>query len=290
MTRRNDHALLMIGRYIPLIVLALIFIFPMVFMVMSSFKPDMQLLNDTSSFAAFLPVGDISLDNYTAAFRRAPIGLFILNSVFVTGVTVVGSIFLCSLAGFATVFIEWRGRNLVLAAIVATMIIPFEAVVIPMLLLVSKLPWIGTSGLSFGWMNSYEVQIIPFIADGLTVFLFVQYFRSLPGELIEAAQVEGAGWWLVYRRIVMPLAGPVIATAAILKFLAMYNQYMWPLMVVQDEAYRPVMVGLQYFYQESVPWGEVMAYLSIITVPVLIFYTFLQRAFIASIAATGVKG
>lgn len=290
MRHGQDHLLLTIGRYLPLIVLALIFIFPLVFMVMSSFKPAMQLLTDTTSIAAFLPVGDISLDNYLAAFRRAPIGLFIFNSVLVTALTMVGSLFLCSLAGFAIVFIEWKGRNLVLAAIVATMIIPFEAVVIPMLLLVSKLPWIDGSGLSFGWLNSYQVQIIPFIADGLTVFLFVQYFRSLPGELIEAAQVEGASWWQIYRRVVMPLAGPVVATAAILKFLAMYNQYMWPLMVVQDEAYRPVMIGLQYFYQESVPWGEVMAYLSIITAPVLIFYTFLQRAFIASIAATGVKG
>lgn len=290
MTRRHDHVLLTAGRYLPLIVLALIFIFPLVFMVMSSFKPAMQLLTDTTSVAAFLPVGDISLDNYVAAFRRAPIGLFIFNSVLVTAITMLASLGLCSLAGFAIVFIDWKGRDLVLAAIVATMIIPFEAVVIPMLLLVSKLPWIDASGLSFGWLNSYQVQIIPFIADGLTVFLFVQYFRSVPGELIEAAQVEGANWWQIYARVVMPLAGPVIATAAILKFLAMYNQYMWPLMVVQDEAYRPVMIGLQYFYQENVPWGEVMAYLSIITIPVLLFYVFLQRAFIASIAATGVKG
>ena len=290
MTSRNDHFLLTAGRYLPLVVLAMIFIFPMVFMVMSSFKPAMQLLTDTSSLAAFLPVGDISLDNYAAAFRRAPIGLFVFNSMLVTAVTMLASIFLCSLAGFAMVFVSWKGRDLVMVIIIATMIIPFEAVVIPMLLLVSKLPWIGANGLSFGWLNSYQVQIIPFIADGLTVFLFVQYFRSLPNELIEAAKVEGANWWQVYRRVVMPLAGPVIATAAILKFLAMYNQYMWPLMVVQDEAYRPVMIGLQYFYQESVPWGEVMAYLSIITVPVLIFYTFLQRAFISSIAAAGVKG
>ncbi len=290
MATRNDHFVLTAGRYLPLIVLALIFIFPMVFMVMSSFKPAMQLLTDTSSLAAFLPVGDISLDNYFAAFRRAPIALFIFNSILVTVVTMLASIFLCSLAGFSMVFIDWKGRNLVMAAIIATMIIPFEAVVIPMLLLVSKLPWIDAHGLSFGWLNSYQVQIIPFVADGLTVFLFVQYFRSLPGELIEAAQVEGANWWQVYRKVVMPLAGPVVATAAILKFLAMYNQYMWPLMTVQDEAFRPVMIGLQYFYQESVPWGEVMAYLSIITVPVLVFYTFLQRAFIASIAATGVKG
>ena len=128
------------------------------------------------------------------------------------------------------------------------------------------------------------------MADGLTIYLFVQYFKDLPGELIEAARVEGASWWQVYTRIVMPLAGPVLATAAILKFLAMYNQYLWPLMVVQEEGYRPVMVGLQYFFQLNVAWGEVMAYLSMITVSVLAFYLYLQKAFIASIASTGVKG
>jgi multiple sugar transport system permease protein len=112
----------------------------------------------------------------------------------------------------------------------------------------------------------------------------------LPGELIEAARVEGASWWQVYTRIVMPLAGPVLATAAILKFLAMYNQYLWPLMVVQEEGYRPVMVGLQYFFQLNRAWGEIMAYLSLITIPVLAFYLALQKTFIASIASTGVKG
>ncbi|TIP79629.1 MAG: carbohydrate ABC transporter permease, partial [Mesorhizobium sp.] len=124
----------------------------------------------------------------------------------------------------------------------------------------------------------------------LTIFLFVQYFKGLPGELIEASRVEGASWWQVYYRVVMPLSGPVLATAAILKFLVMYNQYLWPLIVVQQENYRPVMVGLGYFFQLNVAWGEVMAYLTLITVPVLIFYLFLQRAFIASIASTGVKG
>ena len=141
-----------------------------------------------------------------------------------------------------------------------------------------------------GWLNTYRVQIIPFIADGLTIFLFVQYFRDIPKDLVEAARAEGATWWQVYYKVLMPLSGPIIATAAILKFLVMYNQYLWPLMVVQEEGYRPVLVGLQYFFQLNTAWGEVMAYLSMITVPVLVFYLFLQRAFIASIASTGVKG
>jgi multiple sugar transport system permease protein len=286
----DNHGLRLAVRYAVLILIAVIFIFPLVFMLMSSLKPDQQLLSDTSSLAAFLPVGDISLDNYFAAFRRAPVGLFVFNSVLVTGLTVLLSLLVCSLAAFAFVFIDWRGRELILTAILATLIVPFETIAIPLLLIASKLPWLGLDGLTFGWLNSYQVQIVPFIADGLTIFLFVQYFKDLPEELIEAARVEGASWWQVYRRIVMPLAGPVLATAAILKFLVMYNQYLWPLMVVQQEEYRPVMVGLQYFFQLNRAWGEIMAYLSLITVPVLAFYLVLQRAFIASIASTGVKG
>ncbi len=286
----SNQGLRLATRYAVLTLIAVIFIFPLVFMLMSSLKPDQQLLNDTASLRAFLPVGDISLNNYSAAFDRAPVGLFMMNSVIVTGVTVLLSLAICSLAAFAFVFLDWKGRNLVLTLVLATLIVPFETIAIPLLLIASKLPWIGLEGLTWGWLNSYHVQIVPFIADGLTIFLFVQYFKDLPGELIEAARVEGATWFQIYRKIVMPLAGPVLATAAILKFLVMYNQYLWPLMVVQEEGYRPVMVGLQYFFQLNVVWGEVMAYLSLITLPVLAFYLYLQKAFIASIASTGVKG
>lgn len=286
----ENKGLRLATRYAVLTLIAIIFVFPLVFMVMSSFKPDLQLLRDTSSIRAFLPVGDISLDNYTAAFQRAPVGLFVFNSVLVTGTTVLLSLLLCSMAGFSFVFLEWKGRNILLSIIIATLIVPFETIAIPLLLLVSKLPWIGLDGFSVGWLNSYRVQIIPWIADGLTIFLFVQYFKDLPRDLIEASRVEGASWWQIYVKVVMPLSGPVIATAAILKFLVMYNQYLWPLIVVQEETYRPVMVGLQYFFQLNTAWGEIMAYLTMITVPVLAFYLALQRAFIASIASTGVKG
>ncbi|NNF24442.1 MAG: carbohydrate ABC transporter permease [Rhodobacteraceae bacterium] len=287
----ENRGLRLAARYATLTLVALVFMFPLVFMVVSSFKPDQQLLSDTSSLRAFLPVGDISLDNYYAAFRRAPIGLFMLNSVFVTVTTVLLSILLCSLAAFSFVFLEWTGRNVLLTIILATLIIPFETIAVPLLLFVSKLPWLGMEGIAWGWLNTYRVQIIPWIVDALTVFLFVQFFKDLPRELIEAARVEGASWFMIYRKIVMPLSGPVLATAAILKSLKMYNeQYLWPLIVVQDEAHRPVMVGLGYFFQLQIAWGEVMAYLTLISVPVIGFYLLMQRAFISSIASTGVKG
>lgn len=286
----DNRGLRLAVRYAVLVLIALIFIFPLVFMMMSSLKPDQQLLSDTSSLRAFLPVGDLSFDNYREAFDRAPVGTFVFNSILVTGVTVILCLAVCSMAAFSFVYLNWRGRDVVLSIILATLIIPFETIAIPLLLFVSKLPWLGMDGIEWGWLNTYRVQIIPWAADGLTIFLFVQYFKDLPRELIEASRVEGASWFQIYWRVVMPLSGPVLATAAILKFLVMYNQYLWPLIVVQQESYRPVMVGLQYFFQLNIAWGEVMAYLTLITVPVLAFYLFLQRAFIASIASTGVKG
>ncbi|MYH59802.1 MAG: carbohydrate ABC transporter permease [Boseongicola sp. SB0675_bin_26] len=281
----------LIGLYLFLGFIACIFVLPILFMVMSSFKPDLQLLSDSSSLRAFLPVGDIGVDNYRDAFSRAPVGLFIFNSVFITATTLVLSLFLASIAAFSFVFIEWRGKTVVLAIIIATYILPFETVAVPLLLLVNNLPWLSTEGVTWGWLNSYQVQIVPWIIRALEIFLFVQYFRDLPRDLVESARVEGASWFQVYRRVVMPLSGPVIATVAILKFLEMYNnQFIWPIMVVQEEGLRPIMVGLLYFFQLNTAWGEIMAYLTIITVPVLAFYLVLQRAFIASIASTGVKG
>lgn len=253
-------------------------------------SPDLQLLQDSASIRAFLPVGDISLDNYRGAWERVPIDRFVFNSLLVTATTLVLSLFLCSMAAFAFVFLNFWGKSVLLSVILATFIVPFETIAIPMLMVVNNLPWIGLGGFEIGWLDSYHVQIIPFLADALTIFLFVQYFKDLPGEIIEAARVDGASWFQIYARVVMPLAGPIIATAAILKFLVMYNQYLWPLMTTQSEQYRPVMVGLQYFFQLNTAWGEIMAYLSLITLPVLAFYLALQKAFITSIASTGVKG
>ena len=172
----------LLGRYILLGFIACVFIFPIIFMIVSSLKPDLQLLSDSSSVRAFLPVGDISLDNYREAFDRAPVALFIFNSVFITATTLILSIFLASVAAFAFVFIDWWGKSVVLALIIATYILPFETVAVPLLLLVNNLPWLSVEGVTWGWLNSYQVQIIPWIIRALEIFLFVQYFRDLPRE------------------------------------------------------------------------------------------------------------
>ena len=274
-------------RYLVLTIISLVFVMPLVFMVVSSLKSDLQLLRDTSSLKAFIPYGEISLNNYLEAFHRVPILRFLINSMLITSTTVILGIGINSMAAFSFVFLRWKGRNLILSIIIAAFIVPFESIAIPLLLLVNKLPRLGGST---GWLNSYHVQIIPLLAYSFQIFLFHQFFKEIPADLVEASVIDGAGWFKIYRSIILPLSGPVIATATILRSLDMWNQYMWPLLVVQSERYRPVMVGLQYFFQLDIAWGEIMAYLTTITVPIIILYLCLQRVFIESIASTGVKG
>jgi multiple sugar transport system permease protein len=270
------------------------FAFPLLFMFMSSLKPDDQIFADLSSIKAFLPVGDISLANYTGVFDTVPAARFLANSIAITTVTVLVGLVVNSMAAFALSRMRWRGKTLVLAAIIATLVVPFETFALPLLWWVNKLPWFlfqdGQFFYTTGWLDTYRVQIFPFLANAFSIYLFYSYFQSIPTTLDEAARVDGAGWFRIYRSVVMPLAGPAIATVAILTFLPAWNSYLWPLMVVQTENLRPVMVGVSYFQQLKVLWGQIMAYSTLITIPVLVMFLALQRQFIRSIASAGVKG
>jgi multiple sugar transport system permease protein len=280
--------------YLALVGLSVFFLFPLVFMFVSSLKPDGQILSDLSSWQAFLPLGDISLRNYSEVFERVPVGRFMLNSILVTvGITGLGLV-INSMAGFALSRMRWRGRGLVFSLVIAILIIPFETIAVPLVYWVAHLPTLffqnGSLVYDIGWLNTYKVQIIPFVANAFSIFLFAQYFSTIPTSIDEAARIDGASWFTIYRRIAVPLSGPAFATVAILTFLPSWNQYLWPLMVVQDEKLRPVMVGMGYFFQDTTAWGEVMAYTSMITLPVLVVFLAFQRAFVSSVAASGVKG
>jgi multiple sugar transport system permease protein len=273
------------------ILVALVFGLPLLFMIISSFKPDVQIFGDLGTIKTFLPVGNLSMDNYAGVFQRVPFAQFLLNSVIISVTTVVLGLIVNSMAAFALSRMQFRGQKIILGVILATLIVPFETMALPLLWWVNTLPfWDPVGGFSQGWLDTYQVQIVPFIANAFSIFLFYQYFDSIPKELDEAAKVDGAGWFRIYRSVVMPLAGPAIATVAILTFLPAWNSYLWPLMVVQSEALRPAMVGIDYFKQLNVSWGQLMAYASIITVPVLIMFIAFQRSFINSIASSGVKG
>lgn len=281
-------------KYVPLVFLLFFFTFPLVFMIVSSFKTgNLQIFNDLRSARAFLPVGELTLDNYRAVLENSNFPRYLMNSLGITAVTIILSLVVNSMAAYALSRLKWRGQKIILSIVIATLIIPGQAVIMPMLLLVSRLPTITLEGglaLSQGWLDTYHVQIIPFLTSAFNIFLFYQFFQDIPKELDEAALVDGASRFQIFSRIIVPISGPVFASVAILTFIGSWNAFLWPIMTIQSDELRPVMVGLQFFFQRDVQWAEVLAYTTMITLPVLAFFFAFQNAFVKSVATTGLKG
>lgn len=274
--------------------LSALFVFPFLFMLASSFKSNDAIFSDVESIRAVLPVGELTIANYVAVFERGNIGRYLVNSVFITVVTVSLGLFVNSLAAYALARLEWRNKQAALVVLVVMLAVPLEAISVPMMLLVTMLPGLDFSegiALTASWLDTIHVQIIPFIANAFSVFLFYQFFRDIPRDFDEAAYVDGASPFQVYRHVIVPSSVPVFATVAILQGLAMWNQYLWPVITVPGEEARPLMVGMQQFFAaRRVVWGEVMAYASVITVPILIAFIYFQRWFVRSVVGSGVKG
>ncbi len=281
-------------RYVPHLILVFYFTFPLVFMIVSSFKvSNTQIFADLRSVRAFLPVGELTTNNYQSVFENSNFPRYLANSLAISAITIALALAVNSMAAYALSRLKWTGQKLILSIIIATLIIPGQAVIMPLLLLVANLPALSLAEgvtLAQGWLDSYHVQIIPFIASAFSIFLFYQFFQEIPKDLDEAALVDGANRFQIFYRIIVPISGPVYASVAILTFIASWNAFLWPIMTVQSDELRPVMVGLLFFFQRDVQWGEVMAYTTMITLPVLLFFFIFQSAFVKSIATSGIKG
>ena len=275
--------------YLAMSLLAIFFLFPIVFMLVSSVKNnETQVLTDMSTLYAFVPRGELGIQNYADVFDQLDFGQLMFNSVLIVGATVVLGLMVNSLMAYALARLRFTGRNLLLAGVVALIIIPFESVAVPLLLLVNRFPWFGGAT---SWLDSYHVQIVPFVADAFSIFLFYQFFIGLPKDLEEAALVDGAGLFRIFWRVVLPLSRPVFATVAILQFLTHWGDFLWPLMVTRGPEVRPLMIGMQQFFGlDPKIWGDIMAFASMITIPVLIVFLLFQKWFVQSVASTGIKG
>jgi multiple sugar transport system permease protein len=286
---RIRETLKLSGNYLLMTVLAFFFLFPLVFMIVSSIKNDeMQVTTDMSTLYAFVPRGDLGFQNYRDVFQQLNFGQLMFNSVLIVGTMVILGLFVNSLIAYALARLEYKGRATILSIIVALIIIPFESIAVPLLLLVNNLPWIDGSTT---WLDTYHVQIIPFIADAFSIFLFYQFFIGLPKDLEEAALVDGASRFRIFWNIIVPLSRPVFATVAILQFLTHWGDFLWPLMVTRGPDVRPLTIGMQSFFgQDPRLWGDLMAFASMITVPVLIVFLLFQKWFVQSVATSGIKG
>ena len=285
--RRIRRFLTLTIDYSIMIVLAVFFLFPIVFMVVSSFKPEKVIFDDLKTITwAFIP-REITFENFTSVFRRVPFGQFMFNSTFIVLATVSAGLLVNSMIAFALARLRWRGKTIILSLIIALSIVPLDAIVVPLLVLVNEFPWFDGSTT---WLDTLHVQIIPFIADAFSIFLFYQFFIGIPRDFDEAAYIDGGSPFAVYRRIIVPLSRPVFATVAILQALFLWSSYLWPLMVTRGEAARPLTVGITSFYGQDVKWAQILAFASMITIPVLVLFLLFQKWFVQSVAASGLKG
>jgi multiple sugar transport system permease protein len=271
---------LIIGSYIILIIWALIFIAPILFMIVSSLKPDALVLSEAGTIRAFFPES-ISLQNYRDVLERVNFIRFFSNSLIITFAIVLGSLLVNSLAGYTFARLQWRGRDQLFLGIIALMIIPFEAIAVPLFYQVTLL----------GWRNTYMVQILPFLSNAFSIYLFYTFFLDLPKELEEAAKIDGASIWRTFWEIIVPLSKPAFATVAILTFLTQWGSFLWPLMITIDETVRPLPIALSSFKTlPPIQWGDIMAFGVMMIVPLLLFFLIFQKWFVKGITATGTKG
>ena len=285
--RSLRRSLTLIADYSIMIALAAFFLFPIVFMVVSSFKPEKVIFDDLKTIVwAFIP-REITFENFSSVFRRVPFGQFMFNSTFIVLATVSAGLVVNSMIAFALARLRWKGKTLVLSLVIALSIVPLDAIVVPLLVLVNEFPWIDGS---IGWLDTLHVQIVPFIADAFSIFLFYQFFIGIPRDFDEAAYIDGGSPFAIYRRIIVPLSRPVFATVAILQALFLWSSYLWPLLATRGEASRPLTVGITSFYGQDVKWAQILAFASMITIPVLILFLLFQKWFVQSVAASGLKG
>lgn len=278
MTRK--HVLGAVSVYGLLLVMALAYLIPVWVMVAGSLKPDAQVLLEAGSLRGYFPA-DWSGQNYRDVFARVPFMRYLFNSTFITLSIVLCGLLVNSLAGYAFARMQWPGRDRLLLIVIALMIIPLEAIAVPLFYEVTLL----------GWRNTYLVQIVPFISNAFSIYLFYTFFLGLPKELEEAARIDGAGMWRIFFVIVVPNAKPVFAAVAILTFLTQWGSFLWPLMVTHSEAVRPLPLGIAAFYTlPPLQWGDIFAFGVMMVLPVLLIFLVFQRWFVRGVATTGVKG
>lgn len=219
--------------------------------------------------------------NYEKALTMAPFEQYFINSVIITLSSTIGEVITSILAAFAFSKLQFFGKNILFTILISTMMVPFELLMIPNYLTLSKM----------GMINSYWAMIIPFLASVFSVFLLKQNFEAVPKQLYYAAKVDGASDWRFLWQILVPMSKSSIVTVVILKMIGSWNSFMWPLMVTNETHLRPLPVGLQAFTTEAGTYFELlMAAATIVVLPMIIIYLFLQKYIIKGISNTGVKG
>jgi multiple sugar transport system permease protein len=259
---------------------SLVMLYPLLWMLASSFKPENEIFSSIALWPSHIDTGAY-LRGWTGL--KINFGQFFWNSLLISALCVVGNVVSCSLTAFAFARLRFRGKNFWFALMLGTLMLPYHVTLIPQYILFLNLDWVDT--------------ILPLVVpkylatDAFFIFLMVQFFRGIPRELDEAAMMDGCSPWRIYRKIILPLSLPVLATAAIFTFIFTWDDFFAPLVYLNDMGSYTVQLGLRAFVDSSgkSDWGALFAMSVLALVPILFFFLFFQRLLIEGVATTGLK-
>lgn len=249
---------------------------PLIWMLLTSFKPEPEIV----AFPPRLWPESITFQHYVDVWDRIPFARLYLNTIiFAGGVTVI-SLLLDSMMAYALARLNFPGRNAVFIAVLVMLMMPFQVTLVPLYDMLA----------SIGWTDSLHGLIVPRATNAFGIFFLRQFFLSLPKDLEEAARVDGAGEFRIYRQIVMPLAKPALLTLGLFHFMYNWNDLLWPLLINQGAEHQTLPSGLaQFMGQHVVEYGLLMAASVLTLLPVIVFFLMIQRRFVEGVATTGIK-
>ncbi|MDR0626137.1 MAG: carbohydrate ABC transporter permease [Bifidobacteriaceae bacterium] len=275
--RRRKPLTLALG-YLALTVLATMAIGPIIWAISGSFKSPGEVFVTPPQ----LIPSSFNLDNYAKVFEFIPLGRQLFNTLLYAAAVTTGQVFFCALAGYAFARKKFYGRDKVFLAYLATLMVPATVVIIPQFMLMRSL----------GWVDTIAAMIIPgLFGNAFGTYLMRQFFLSIPQELEEAARVDGANQWQVYWRIMLPLARPALAVLTVLSMITVWNDFLWPLVMIHNEDISTVTLGLLHLQGSySTNFPVLMAASVMVILPPVIVYLFAQRAFVTGVAQAGLAG
>ncbi|HYO40423.1 MAG TPA: carbohydrate ABC transporter permease [Nocardioidaceae bacterium] len=255
---------------------ALIWLVPFLWALITSLRPN----NEITSHPTRPWSPNWNLDAYSSTLSDNPMGWWYLNSFIVSSLSVLFTVIVCSMAGFALVHLKWRGKYVILGLILAGLMLPMEAVVLPQFMQFRAMGLLGT----------YWALVLPAIATPVAVFVFHSFMRGIPTALIEAARLDGASWWRIYFQVCLPLCRPAISAVAILTFITTWNQFLWPLLVLTQTKSQTIPVGLgSLIGGAAIQYAETMASAVLGIIPLLAVFLLFQRQITQGVANTGIK-
>jgi len=270
------------GIYLLLAIVLLISLFPIIYPLLSSFRTDNELFENMAPFNwhTIVPI-HWTWENYIAVFQEYEFGRYLKNTLVMIALIIPGTIAICSLAAFAFSFYDFKMKKQLFALFLLTFMIPGEAIALPLYSLVN----------SMGLINTYAGLVLPALANGLVLFLFVQFFSETPKALLESVEIDGGGWWTSFSRIVLPLSKPIIITAGLMIFVNQWNDYLWPLLAARAREVKVVTVAVANFKEQNViHWGYIYAAATVSAIIPIFLFLPLQKYFVQGITSGGVKG